>query len=255
MRGEGGPHAGVVGAALDRQRALPDLGQHDVDGRAARRCGRPSRAGRGRRPPRPRRPRRRCRPGPRGSPCCPAGPRSAGRAGRGRAGPAGAASRWPPPRRGAGRPAPHRPGRRGRRPARARPPMTSPSGVADGRSLAECTARSARPSSTAACTSFTNTPLPPSSQIGTSSRRSPLVSTTTISTSSAGSALCSNAATWSACQRARAEPRVAMRRRVTSSLVPSRPDRRIARRSALDLEQLSQRGRRGGRRGRCPPRP
>ena len=31
----------------------------------------------------------------------------------------------------------------------------------DGRSLAECTARSARPSSTASCTSFTNTPLPP----------------------------------------------------------------------------------------------
>ena len=31
----------------------------------------------------------------------------------------------------------------------------------DGRSLAECTARSARPSSTACCTSFTNTPVPP----------------------------------------------------------------------------------------------
>ncbi len=53
-------------------------------------------------------------------------------------------------------------------------PMTRPSGVTEGRSLAECTARSARPSSTAAWTSFTNTPLPPSSQIGTSRRRSPL---------------------------------------------------------------------------------
>jgi hypothetical protein len=43
---------------------------------------------------------------------------------------------------------------------------TRPGTVTDGRSLAECTARSARPSSTAACTSLANTPLPPSSQMG-----------------------------------------------------------------------------------------
>ena len=43
----------------------------------------------------------------------------------------------------------------------------------DGRSLAECTARSARPSSTACCTSFTNTPVPPIAWIGTSVRWSP----------------------------------------------------------------------------------
>src|SRR5262245_62364093 len=90
-------------------------------------------------------------------------------------------------------------------------PITRPSGVSDGRALAECTATSARPSSTAACTSLTKTPLPPSSQIGTSRRRSPLVSTTTVSTSSPGSAFCARTATWSACQRASAEPRVATR--------------------------------------------
>ena len=49
--------------------------------------------------------------------------------------------------------------------------------VTDGRSLAECTARSARPSSTACCTSFTNTPWPPMACIGTSVRASPVVST------------------------------------------------------------------------------
>ena len=36
------PGRGVVGPALDGQRALADLGQQHVDGRAPRRCGRPS---------------------------------------------------------------------------------------------------------------------------------------------------------------------------------------------------------------------
>ena len=40
----------------------------------------------------------------------------------------------------------------------------------EGRSLAEWTARSARPSSTACCTSFTNTPWPPMALIGASVR-------------------------------------------------------------------------------------
>ena len=38
---------------------------------------------------------------------------------------------------------------------------TSPVGVMEGRSLAECTAMSARPSRTAACTSLTKAPCPP----------------------------------------------------------------------------------------------
>ncbi len=52
-----------------------------------------------------------------------------------------------------------------------------------GRSLAECTARSARPSSTACCTSFTKMPVPPTAWIGTSVRASPVVETITSSTS------------------------------------------------------------------------
>ena len=58
---------------------------------------------------------------------------------------------------------------------------TSPGGETGGRSLAECTATSALPSSTAACTSFVNTPRPASAVNATSPRRSPSVSTTTSS--------------------------------------------------------------------------
>src|SRR3954452_10073154 len=85
-------------------------------------------------------------------------------------------------------------------------PMTSPSGDSDGRSLAECTAKSARPSRTAACTSFTKTPWPPISQMATSVRRSPMVCTTTGSTGSA-----QGAATRSVWSRANALARVAAR--------------------------------------------
>src|SRR5829696_6163836 len=121
-------------------------------------------------------------------------------------------------------------------------PITSPDGVVEGRSLAEWTATSARPSRTAAWTSLANTPLPPSSQMGTSRRRSPFVSTRTISASSPGSAFCSRATTRSACHRARAEPRVATRSR-TVSLPRRRGRARRARRpSRLDLEQLAQGG-------------
>ena len=45
---------------------------------------------------------------------------------------------------------------------------SSPSAGVEGRSLAECAASSARPSSTARCTSFTNTPCPPMVCSGTS---------------------------------------------------------------------------------------
>ena len=85
-------------------------------------------------------------------------------------------------------------------------PITKPSGDAEGRSLAECTAKSARPSSTAACTSFTNTPWPPISQMATSVRRSPVVWTTTGSTGSPSAA--ETRSVWS---RARALARVAAR--------------------------------------------
>src|SRR4051794_15745552 len=84
--------------------------------------------------------------------------------------------------------------------------MTSPSGDSDGRSLAECTAKSARPSSTAAWTSLTNTPWPPISQMATSVRWSPIVDTTTGSTGSPRAA-----ATRSVCSRANALARVAAR--------------------------------------------
>src|SRR6056297_257720 len=60
--------------------------------------------------------------------------------------------------------------------------ITRPSAGSDGRSLAECTARSARPSSTARCTSLTKTPWPPMTWSGTSRRTSPVVSTVTNST-------------------------------------------------------------------------
>ena len=63
--------------------------------------------------------------------------------------------------------------------------MRSPSATSVGRSSAECTARSARPSSTARWTSFTNTPCPPIECSGTPSAwvRSPKVSMNTSSAS------------------------------------------------------------------------
>ena len=51
--------------------------------------------------------------------------------------------------------------------------VTSPAVGVDGRSLAECTARSARPSSTACWTSFTKTPCPPMTWSGTLFRAIP----------------------------------------------------------------------------------
>ena len=54
-------------------------------------------------------------------------------------------------------------------------PMVKPSGVCAGKSLAECTATSAAPESTAACTSFTKTPLPPISESEEVISRSPAV--------------------------------------------------------------------------------
>ncbi len=92
-----------------------------------------------------------------------------------------------------------RPAHRGGRRVRAPRPAARPSGVIAGRSLAECCARSARPSSTASCTSLTNMPLPPISWIGTSARWSPVVLTITSSTSPP-----SSSATRPACHNANA---------------------------------------------------
>ena len=72
--------------------------------------------------------------------------------------------------------------RRRRRAGAGRRRCVSAGWATDGRSLAECTATSARPSSTACCTSLTNTPWPPMACSGTSWRRSPVVSTNTSST-------------------------------------------------------------------------
>ena len=131
----------------------------------------------------------------------------------GELGPAADRHRWPPVPRAPDRRAWTRPARRGRRPAAARPPARGrPAAGSDGRSLAECTATSARPSSTACWTSFTNTPWPPMAWRGTSVRTSPVVSTTTSSTSRPGSAARRRSATCCACHRASALPRVARRR-------------------------------------------
>src|SRR5262249_50273075 len=87
---------------------------------------------------------------------------------------AGADARAP----GAGRPRPRgggagsarRRGGGGGPPRSGSAPSPSPDGGADGRSFAECTATSARPSIPACSTSFTNTPVPPMAWIGTSRR-------------------------------------------------------------------------------------
>ena len=90
----------------------------------------------------------------------------------------------------------------------------APAAGIDGRSLAECTATSARPSSTAACTSFTNTPWPPMPWSGTSTRAVARASRRRRARRrETGSAAAADAPTCSACQRARALPRVAMRTR------------------------------------------
>ena len=86
-----------------------------------------------------------------------------------------------------------------------------PGGVTEGRSLAEWTATSARPSSTATSTSLVKTPWPPIRSRGWSASRSPSVRTTTSSTSVPGAAALIDVETISAWSRASGEPRVANR--------------------------------------------
>ena len=78
-------------------------------------------------------------------------------------------------------------------------------------SLALCTARSARPSRTAACTSVTNTPRPDISEIGVLASVSPLVVTGTNSAADRSAPEASSAcATARACQSANGLERVAI---------------------------------------------
>ena len=168
----------VAAAALDGHGALADLRHHVLDGSSTS-ATRSVEAETVRGRPRPSRSRRRRAPCRGGCRCCRAARRTRGRGGARRAGPGAAPSRWRRWRRARGRRGGSRRARRAGRPAAARRPSTRPSGVGpDGRSLAECTATSARPSSTACWTSFTNTPWPPIACSGTSVRTSPVVSTT-----------------------------------------------------------------------------
>ena len=135
---------GVVGAALDRERALPDLRQHhrrlEHLGRVVAQAEAVER-GDARRPPRRSR-----------APCSRRVgmlPRSSANARSGRSAASWARRRTEPvPTRAAasaGRRASSRRARRAGRPVPGTPPSTRPSGVTAGRSLAECTARSAVP--------------------------------------------------------------------------------------------------------------
>ena len=154
----------AVGAHLDAQRALPGGRQHGVGLEDAADAAAPGPGASGRpRPARWRRTglRRACAGGCRG---CRARARCAGRAAARAAAPRGAGWRCRPPRLAAGRRA-----RRGaadtsasRGSSRSSTQASAkPAGRSIGTSLSECTAMSARPSSSASSSSFTNRPLPP----------------------------------------------------------------------------------------------
>ncbi len=130
------------------------------------------------------------------------------------------------------------------------------------RSLAECTAASARPSLTAASTSPTKTPCPPMRSSGDEASSSPRVRTTTISTSSPGSDARSASATSSVWRRASGEPRVARRNVPTVVTIPwpgagGRPVRIRRQRPAAAARSSSAAGQTAatGRRGCGGPRP
>src|SRR5690606_13287326 len=86
-----------------------------------------------------------------------------------------------------------------------------PSGKSIGTSFMECTAMSASCSSSAVSSSLTNSPLPPIFARGASSSLSPRLTMGTRLTLRPGWACSRRALTYSACHRARALLRVAMR--------------------------------------------
>ncbi len=97
---------------------------------------------------------------------------------------------------------------------------TSPSGSRVGTSLSEWTASSARPSRSAASSSFVNRPLSPMRERGTSWMRSPVVFTTSMLASAPAAP--SRSRTARACQRASSLPRETIRS-VTTATAPLRP--------------------------------
>ncbi len=96
-------------------------------------------------------------------------------------------------------------------------PMANPGSSSIGTSFNECTAMSARPSCKATSSSLRNRPLPPISASGRSMIWSPRVVIGTNWMSSPACAARRRAATCSACHRASALWRVAMRSRFTAS--------------------------------------
>ena len=88
-------------------------------------------------------------------------------------------------------------------------------------SLAECTARSMRPSSSASSISLVNRPLPPTSASGRSWMASPVVRMmlSSIASSDTPSAAASRARTVRACTSASGLPRVPMRKMVVADCV------------------------------------
>ena len=179
--------ARVVAARLDRRSRPARPPAETPPHRAARSPCRQGRAASGRRAPAAsRRPRRRRACAAASRHCRAAAPRKYPAAAASPS-PDAAAMRCRPPRRAAGRAAlaalrlmkTSRTSSRGRQAA-----SISPSGSSVGMSLAECTARSIAPASSASSISLVNSPLPPTSDSGRSWMRSPEVRITSISIAS-----------------------------------------------------------------------
>ena len=90
-------------------------------------------------------------------------------------------------------------------------------------SLRLCTAKSARPSSSAASISFTKRPLPPTAERGAARKRSPSVDSSSRLTLRPGCAARSSCATWCACHSASGLLRVA----ILTAFIASRSSRPI----------------------------
>ncbi len=204
----------VGAAALDADHALTLRPAGRPWDRGVRRCAIPVRGGSSPRRPARWRPIRRHRSAAAAYPHCRATARCADPAAPPVTVPGAAGSRCPRAHRAADQPS----ARRSRRPARhggrrARAPRRSAihAGRSPGTSFIECTAMSARCSSSATSSSLMNRPLPPIAASGRSWMRSPWVTMGTSSTSRPLCAWRSRVATCSACHSASWLLRVAMR--------------------------------------------